>query len=181
MIAPFPRRRAGFTLIELMVTISIIVMLLGLLVPNLGRIRDKADSVKCASNLRGIVTAAQSFAQDNEGRYPMIESMPSQPVYPSGEKAGTLLEVLGPYGITEASLRCSADMRLKNPYFSKEGSSYMWRPLVDDELTTAPKIYTPRRGEITPSPSRLALVSDFSAVHGGRLNVGFADGRVRVY
>lgn len=174
-------RAAGFTLIELLVTISIVALLIGLLVPNLGRIRDKADSVKCAANLRSIVAAAQLFAQDNDGRYPQIESMPSQPVYPAGAEAGTLLAVLGPYGITEASLRCPGDLRLRNPYFKKEGSSYMWRPMVDDELVNAPKIYHPRRGEITPSASRLALISDFVPLHGGRLNVGFADGRVRMF
>ncbi len=175
------RRAAGFTLIELLVTVVIIGLLASLLVPNLGRIREKAEGVKCAANLRGIATAVQGYAQDNDNRYPTIESMPSNPVYPADQNAGTMLAVLGPYGITEAALKCPADMRLRQPYFRREGTSYMWRPMVDDELVSNPKIYHPRRGEITPPPSRLPLASDFTTVHAGRISVVFADGRVRMF
>lgn len=170
--------RAGFTLIELLVTVTIIGCLITLAAPNFGRIREKANSMRCAANLRTIVTAVQGYTQDNDNRYPEIESMPSNPVYTDGE-AGTLLGVLGPYGLAEASLRCPEDIAGPN-YFLKEGSSYMWRPMVDDELVNAPKIY--RRGrQITPPPSRLPLAADFTTVHASHLNCVFADGHVRTF
>lgn len=170
--------QAGFTLVELLVTVTIIGCLITLAIPNFGLVREKANSMRCASNLRTIVTAVQNYAQDNDNRYPQIESMPSNPVYTNGE-VGTLLGVLGPYGLTEANLRCPEDVGGPN-YFAKEGSSYQWRPLVDDELVNSPSIY--RRGrQITPPPSRLALAADYMAVHRGHMNCVFADGRVRTF
>jgi prepilin-type N-terminal cleavage/methylation domain-containing protein/prepilin-type processing-associated H-X9-DG protein len=173
--------RSGFTLIELLVTISIIAMLATLLTPAIGRAIAKADSVRCANNLSQVGIAVMNYAADNDNRYPEIESMPTNPVYPSDSGAGTMLAVLGPYGITEAALRCPADVKLHN-YFKKEGSSYMWRPTVDDELTTAPKIYTRRAGQIVPPASRLALATDFEGgTHHGHINAVFADGHVRMF
>ncbi|MDD5198259.1 MAG: type II secretion system protein [Terrimicrobiaceae bacterium] len=174
------RPHAAFTLIELLVTIAIIGMLAVLLAPTLGRARAKAESVKCANNLRGIGAAVMLYTQDNDNRFPMIESMPTNPVYPPGSNAGTLLSVLAPYGVNDALLRCPADIAGKN-YYKKEGASYMWRPLVDDELVTAPKIYSPRRGEIVPPLSRLPLAADYTNVHRGHINCVFADGHVRTF
>jgi prepilin-type N-terminal cleavage/methylation domain-containing protein/prepilin-type processing-associated H-X9-DG protein len=174
------RSRSAFTLIELLVTVSIIGMLAVLLSPALGRARAKAESVKCANNLRAIGSSVQLYATDNDNRFPVIEAMPTSPVYSGTDKAGTLLSVLGPYGVTDATLRCPADIAKEN-YYKKEGSSYMWRPMVDEELVTAPKIYIPRRGEIVPSLTRLPLAADFTRVHGGHINCVFADGHVRIF
>ena len=55
----------GFTLIELMVVISIIALLISILVPALGKIKDTANRMKSSTQIRGIHQGLVTFAQGN--------------------------------------------------------------------------------------------------------------------
>ncbi len=59
--------RCGFTLIELLVVIAIIALLIGILLPALGKARGTARTVVCASNQRQTDTALQTYRNDHNG------------------------------------------------------------------------------------------------------------------
>jgi prepilin-type N-terminal cleavage/methylation domain-containing protein len=57
----------GFTLVELLVVISIIALLLAIMMPALSKARESAQSTVCKSNIKQIVLAATTWAQEHEG------------------------------------------------------------------------------------------------------------------
>ena len=69
------RRAGGFTLVELLLVVSILALLIAILLPSLKRARDTAKGVKCLSNLRQLAIAAHTYASSYDDRYPIAYHM----------------------------------------------------------------------------------------------------------
>jgi prepilin-type N-terminal cleavage/methylation domain-containing protein len=60
----------GFTLMELLIVISIIAVLAGLLIPAVGLVRTKVRVVQCSNNLRQLGIAITGYRQEHDDRFP---------------------------------------------------------------------------------------------------------------
>ena len=98
-------RRSGFTLIEVLVTLSIIVVLAVLVALGVRSMKQAAESTKCMANLKSLSVAAVTASVDNNGRYPAMRVFPWEPDgyladrnsgFYSEVKAPSIGEVLGP-------------------------------------------------------------------------------------
>ncbi len=63
-------RKRGFTLVELLVVISIISVIMAIVLPVFGRVRRKARTILSMNNQRQITSAMNLFALDHNERYP---------------------------------------------------------------------------------------------------------------
>jgi prepilin-type N-terminal cleavage/methylation domain-containing protein len=76
MLGPRKSRPHAFTLVELLVVISIIGLLIGLILPSLGRARSLSRLSACSSNLRQVAIAVQQYAMDNQHQIPVGPDLP---------------------------------------------------------------------------------------------------------
>ena len=63
-----------FTLLELLIVIAIIGILASLLLPSLGKARDKAQQAMCLNNQKQIGIGAYSFTGANDGKLPSLRN-----------------------------------------------------------------------------------------------------------
>jgi prepilin-type N-terminal cleavage/methylation domain-containing protein len=97
------RVRSGFSLIELLVSVAIIGVLAGLLLPALGRARNLARRTACLSNLRQIGYATAMYLDDYRGQMPWVadEDLQLTPLVNSAGKRynrmGAFMPLLDPY------------------------------------------------------------------------------------
>lgn len=94
----------AFTLVELLVSISVIAVLVTLILPAVASARENARGVQCQTNLKQIHLALNSYAGDNRDYIPSVDSGLSW------------VSVIGNQGYVGASLR-------KTPFITKGTSN----------------------------------------------------------
>ena len=84
-------KKCKFTLIELMVVMLIIAILAALLLPMLGKSRDRAKFISCISNLKQIGTGFELYSNYYDGLIPPINPLGGY----SGESSNVIMDADG--------------------------------------------------------------------------------------
>lgn len=167
---PTRDRRAGsaFTLIEVLVVISVIVLLVSIILPSVQKARGLSRRTACASNLRQIAGACVAYALNERfHRFTADEALPSNG--PSADNWGDMEEgnagslwLLVEQGSLEPGVFLCPDARHNRAYrrpkvsdghFEKGTLSYSYLSMVPcADGTTATTL--------TRSPSGLAILAD---------------------
>lgn len=85
----------GFTIIELLVVISIVTILTALLMPTLARVRAAGERIQCANNMRQIGCGISEYSQDNRDRLPVLDFTAQANIAPRFAEAMALTDENG--------------------------------------------------------------------------------------
>lgn len=75
----WPKRRAAFTLVDVLVSIAVIAVLIAILLPSIAMVRESARRVVCGSNLRQLGLGLHMYAEDSGDYLPASVFLPPQP------------------------------------------------------------------------------------------------------
>lgn len=191
--------RAGFSLLELLVTIAIIAVLAALLAPTLSKSMGKAKQISCVSKLRQVGLAMHSFAQDHSGNFPwQIPTLRGGSMYelrfqlkasPLLSYSGRHFEVLSNDLVTPKIIVCPADKKSAADTFTKLQTTNLsywvfYRASLNDPTH-------PLSGDINvqsvgtnrskmPGRTNLLTIRFDPTVHQLKGNILFADGHVEL-
>lgn len=129
----------GFTLVELLVSLGIIAVLIGLILPALSGSMSSARSARCKANLRSLVLGLQAYRDDQRGIIPWATVIPPkiddpQPFLALASYIGVPLPegVLGEEVARIEPYACPADRHLS----VLTGFSYVYGPSSFMQVTT---------------------------------------------
>lgn len=135
----------AFTLIELLVVIVIIALLVGILLPALGKARTSARSLRCLANMRSMGQSVTLYQNDFDGHFPLSS-------HTTGTLLDSWLDVLeANYALDPAVKQCPEDEFLDKRPFSYVTNDHF-------EKLTAGVDYNAVTGAPLPNGRRRAIV-----------------------
>lgn len=133
--------RPGFTLVELLVVITIIALLIGILVPALRRARNAARDVACRANQRSIGVGVSVYTTDFDG------------VFPYTDNAGLIERATesGRAANTASPFFASQPAGFANLVAESAGQPLTWTPRVDADTGEPVTRFNVVTGETEPA------------------------------
>lgn len=192
--------RRAFSLIELLVSISIIAMLIGILLPALPRARDAARRAACGVNMRSVGQAIELYKNQYREVFPKAKYMPD-PWLSGSKDPGFNVAMIDFLERESPAYKCPGDREVFNiewqdesttpPTTRKGGMSYTYVTALAGERveqtflakylkltpSNTPLMYDFDNGAFETQKGQSVTVSFF---HRSR-NVLFADGHVGKY
>ena len=173
--------RRAFTLIELLIVVGVIALLIGILLPALGRARAASQKTACLAQLADVGRSFEMYRNDNDLRHPPAAIHPlsnavpgadGQPITPADEEwQPELRTFLAPYsGDGMRVLVCPADVVLA----PRHGESYFYNGELGLTRLNDTVTYKIFGGDVT----RVPVLRDGATYHGGQTPFAtlFADG-----
>ena len=154
----------GFTLVEVLIVIGIIVALAALIFPVSRSMIAKSRQAACLGNLRQIGVGVESYLQDHNNTMPNLESGRKS----RNEDIPVLENTLNEYLTSEEVFHCPEDKKL----FAESGSSYLWNSTQSNRNREQLLFFN-----IKGDSSRVPIVTDKEAWHPGEsgVNILYAD------
>ena len=121
------RHPAAFTLVELLVVVSIIAVLIGLLLPAVQASRAAARRTQCASNLRQVGLAMGQFCDAHRGQFP--DTSHNQ----SGDVEQSWIYTVAPFMESVDAIRICPDDRKAADRLDQKLTSYVMNAYLTDE------------------------------------------------
>lgn len=110
-----PRARSfcspGFTITELLVSILIVAILIGISIPSFEAIKRRAEKARCIGNMKALHTGFDSYLLD-KNRWPQMP--PGSMEWDRSDYFGWWISALEPYGVGQQTWLCSSDRVLEN-------------------------------------------------------------------
>jgi len=133
------QKRAGYTLIEILVVIAIIAILAGLIFPVFASVREAGRRTKCLSNLKQLGTAFELYCQDYDSDYVAPKYLGH--LYPHYARSEALFICPSDPGIYNATRPTNDTIAWEQNKGLATGTSYVYYPLVGDEWYFWPSYY----------------------------------------
>lgn len=149
----------GFTLVELLVVITMIIVLVGISVSMVFRFRKSGDKVAAANNIRQVQAANMGYAMEYGGRFVPPTMMVDEVSYQWFENPGFVSQLKGeaatyktpdsaPDTSLDSALMDPAVVRLKAAGYDSLGSSFGYTRAADGDAVHQSRLIDPARSAV---------------------------------
>lgn len=160
--------KRGFTLLELLVSMTIVVVLFGIMVPSISNVRARAKAVNCLGHLRSLGVALSSYLAENQMTMPTMEAARAD----KSEDVAVIDNTLNDFLTSDKVFLCPADGHVG----AETGTSYFWNSTLNGQPLASLRFLI-----FSPDQSKIPVLVDKEGWHKktkDKVNHLFADGHV---